>query len=97
MSKFDLGEKLTGIKHDILIGQNLYELIRSIYPGRQNLLDIHDMVAAIITGFTVSSFEQHQLLISSNDFSSLIWAIIFDSSCSLCADQIRLLVCDGIG
>ena len=34
MSKFDLGEKLTGVKLDILIRQNLLqELIRAICSG----------------------------------------------------------------
>mgnify|MGYP001804435840 FL=1 len=41
MSKFDLGEKLTGVKLDILIRQNLLqELIRAICSGTRNFLDI---------------------------------------------------------
>ena len=52
MSKFDLGENLTGIKLDILIGHNLLqELIGGIWSGTLNLLDV---VPAKMTGFTVS-------------------------------------------
>ena len=38
--QFDLGEKFTGIKRDILIGQSLlHKLSRAICPGTRNSLD----------------------------------------------------------
>ena len=52
MGEFDLGENLTGIKLDILIGHNLLqELIGAICSGTLNLLGV---VPAKMTGFKVS-------------------------------------------
>ena len=49
--QFDLDEKLTGIKLDILNGQSLLQkLSRAICPGTRNSLD---KVLAKLTGFTV--------------------------------------------